>query len=301
MRTPSPVVFLVSLALAGCIQEQANTSDGPLADVGPAADTGAADSGPAQRCELIELDACFRGSTFADCGGDGPPAVFCDDLSDPSTGRCLWFEGGCPAVGYPDACPEPDVTDGLRVPSCPISSASVGWGAAPWTRDRAQNLSLRIDPTLEPAQLALNCGPCAPVEGVPAPPGWLDGQCLSRSSVCDERETFLLSRGNSDWPLPGLVSISIYEPDQLGGHYVHIELDFERQGARICVVESTDTPTAPGQPICAISGSITVNKAVSQTGEIAEMFGQFRAEFPPFSVFSEWAPYVSGLEIEGRF
>ena len=107
---------------------------------------------------------------------------------------------------------------------------------------------------------------------------------------------------DGDWGLPGLVTVEIYDPASNGGHMAIIEMDFERRRARVCIVEGTDTPTAPGVPICAESGTVTVDRNVENLDDVAALRGQFDATFPVFTPEPDTGvPFVTGLRLVGSF
>lgn len=265
-----------------------------------------ADSGSNRVCDTVGLSECFRGVTFADCGGAGPPVAACHDTSSAHGRECLWFSG-CIASGFADICDTVEITGGLSEPVCPIGDAATGWGDQPWTRDSFMTLTLAISSEAEILPGRVACGPCRHDGSAEAPSGWPESQCFAAGSICDRGEPVDVGQvrfpnAAAEWGLPSLVSIVLVAlPIGDSEHQVVVELDFDRSLGRLCVVQSTDTPTAPGLPVCAEAGRVDVNLRVDEAGDVEALHGSFEAEFGKYSAVPGFSPFVEGLAIRGTF
>jgi hypothetical protein len=197
---------------------------------------------------------------FADCGGALPPAIFCG----PEQAPCLWFSGGCPAAGY-----------GLPVEchgetTCP--SWGLGWGLAPWNRDRDMALTLSVDPALEapPAAPEVDCA-CE------TPP------CLEPGAAfCDEARAMYEVGFPMDEPPEssqrGLIVVAVLA--EVGGSdwALTLEADPERGTGRACLFQMSDAENG-GPPVCATAGSATLDRVPATRGEVRDVHGRLTATF----------------------
>lgn len=232
-------------------------------------------------------DECYWGAQFADCGGDGTPRFAC-----PSTGLgCYWFTGGVVAQGFlawPCAdgriCCEEGPDAGFPHHLDIYPAAFFGqYGAEPWTRERALDLGVTLDPLLT-GEVEVDCeregsavddvGPCLPPQGTP--------ESMNPYVVySDMRDT---------------LTVSVFQVVGLGSQGITIEIMLgdtpDALMARVCesgttdlVVVSCETSTYPVRE-CADEGSIRLSAA--PTRDQADLSGV---------VVAGEAIFPSGLEV----
>jgi hypothetical protein len=298
--------LLIALVLGGCAADADDAAPGDAAPV--PADAAPADAAPPACPAPRRIRECFRGLAFADCGGDGDAVRFCRSGPDHDP-ECLWFTGGCPAAEYPDRCVPED--QGQPWAPCPVVSAFEAFGQQPWTRDRDMNLTLRVDPTVEPGEPDVGCaGPCG-AEG--APPTWPDGKCWRGTSLCapDDPEAQWDLYGpwrspapdDAEWSLPSLVAVRLGRSDGFTGQQLVLELDFERGTARACAHETSDVPDLGDSagPPCADVGEVVVDRVPATAADVAGLHGRFDVSFPKFSPVRDHPPFVTGWRLVGAF
>lgn len=215
--------------------------------------------------EVPELERCYAGAYFADCGGGSPPAFACDDR-----GQCRWFVGGCVAQGYDasecgaadlccrDGWPYDDM-DFDTERDLAIAAAVLGLGTSPWDRERAMVIPVTIEPGLEPAAPGFACS------DVP------DG---AGETPCGESQATLA--------LPGTLVVTLGSVGVWGWQLVlEVDLAAESRRARACTFAYADTPRACSQveaPVCATAGTLVLNAVPMTEDELADVHGQLEAQ-----------------------
>jgi hypothetical protein len=198
-----------------------------------------------------DIESCFVGDFFADCGGDGDATLACHD-SD-----CLWFSTGCVASGYEASDCDPNdicchADPNVEGWTWPYSNSEYwrlyfefyGLGIVPWDRAREANLTVVVDGTLSAPITTVSCNQPAPIPGFDACVGGMFYQVLLRDTI----------------------TITGYaRPPQFYGWVPWIELIPDVDGsltARMCAYRFTDSlPTnCPDKmALCAEAGSVIVN------------------------------------------
>ena len=288
MRVPHSFAALLAWAtLNACEQSALEADGGHRADGGRQADAfqPRPDGPEAPSCAEMAsppLLECFRGTVFADCGGGIQSSLHCRpegvELDAP---RCMWFVG-CPAQEYsePGVCPS----------EAQCIHANAGWGRDPWDRQTAMDLTVTVDPAINGGEppLSLSCE-C------------LGGECPATTFLCDptsERVRTTYPDGNAAWGLPSLVSIihKATPPGEefFGEDWLVLELDFfsEPRTARGCIIVVSDSSVA-SQPICANSGSITIDHEPDGVEDVGGLSGGFEIWFGATS--------GQGLAVRGTF
>ena len=204
------------------------------------------------------FESCVAGSTWARCGGEEAPRFGCGGQ------RCFWFEGGCVAEGFEvsscpadDLCCVPSGESGYPFdppPSEPseggvdVTSFLVGWGATPWSRERARDVSVELA-AREPIE-----GPtasCSPA----GDPGFMRGIC-----ECP-------TEGMRQWSEGVLVAVVRSSCVAIPSWELSVEItrdDDDSLHARVCRVGTTDVgiaacPVPEREPVCADAGIITLD------------------------------------------
>jgi hypothetical protein len=228
-RYCSVTVAALAVACTTPPESPARFDSGTLGVPGDAA----ADSVVACPAPRLSIDDCFRGITFANCGGSAEPALGCNESG------CLWFEGGC----YPNEY-SPGRCRSMR--SC--INEWIGWGNRPWTRERAMELSVAFGEAREDEGGIIGCG-C------------LNEACTTLPAWCDDPPRQAHRPGDA-WTMPGLVVVSylLVGGGELGTSlWLHLEIDLYAapMKARLCAVEDSDGSVF-GEPICADGGTVVV-------------------------------------------
>lgn len=251
-----------------------------------------ADVDPVAECEPRALSQCFRGASFADCGGTGAsPGVWCRADAD----ECLWFAANCPAVGFSRAI---ESCDSVR-----CLDNFVAWGVEPWTRERAATLPVELN-TSEPLSGARTVE-CDCADGPP---------CLGTLPFCNAERTDGYGGASdpqlddAEWSLPSLVTIHLWAEGGTAGlgtdRALVLELDFYRamgHVARACLVGVSDAD-AYGDPVCASDGRLQVSAIPAEARDVRALHGRFDLSFPDFEPQgTDREPKTRGLRLRGEF
>lgn len=258
MRKRFSTLLLALLFVSGCAE-----SKEPIGEDAAAAD-GGTDARPGDliptRCATRPLDrACFIGAAYAQCGTGAPdPRIYCSSAKR----GCRWISDGCPLSDYDQASGTDCSCSG---PGCAPSGESqqarwlmMYYGAAPWTRDRAPLLPVAVDATAGGTLVAPSCTGCTDSCAVGTHP------CSSNPTVKAHTQTDSV-----------VVDLQAYG---LMGWFLQIEVDLGTSPpkARVCRLEFSDyIVCAPGKPICATSGTVTV----ASDDPTALLHGRFSATF----------------------
>ncbi len=320
------MIVLWAVALSACEQAEVpagvdaarEPSDGappsvdgapPQADMDVEPDMGRDDTGPGTVPDAwqgsgcpdmtrLPLSECVRAAVVADCGGEGAPRLFCRAVDELASPECLWFDGGCPALEFSRRC------DVASAPDC-YPGRFGGFGAAPWTLERATTIDTAVNPALgDMRDVTVDCGPCGIIPGAAAPDGWEEGRCLRREGLCGELlEPLRLQRSSAEWPWSSWVSWMIVHPSLGGGAALLIEFDPRAEGghARACIVWQSDAGITEDPPICATNGELEVDHWPVSREDAATVKGRLVADFPPLSPYPSVEPFIDGLHIEARF
>jgi len=275
--------------------QQTDASDAHLADAtGEPTDAGftGADVDPGAECEPRALSQCFRGASFADCGGTGAsPGVWCRADAD----ECLWFAADCPAVGFTRAI---DSCDSVR-----CLDNFVAWGLEPWTRERAATLQVELnrgEPLTGSRIVECDCADGPPCLGALTfcNPEEIDGYGGASSPQLDDAE----------WSLPSLVTVRLWAEGGTAGlgsdRTLVLEFDFYRAAghvARACLVGVSDAD-ARGEPVCASDGRLDVSAIPAEARDVGALHGRFDLTFPDFEPRGiNGEPKTRGLRLRGEF
>lgn len=229
---------------------------------GSATDGSAADSSvPADRSEdegdcstaAGDLDACFVGDFFADCGGTGGnPRLGCLD-----DGGCRWFAHGCvpdeyvtSSCTFTDICCVDNWPFALPFDPPGLYGRFVGLGRVPWDRERAVALAVTVDPELDAGEATFTCTGTDPLD----PGGHLNTPCTGWSGSPQARfeDTLTIVAPNTG----------------VAGWYPWMELDLASEAgtvARLCAYAYSDfggagmCPSDADVP-CADSGTIVIDR-----------------------------------------
>jgi hypothetical protein len=249
------------------------------------------DGGSSGVCALKEVARCFRGLSFADCGGTGvSPRVWCraDD-------ECLWFAADCPARGF-----------ARRLESCDTSrclDTHKAWGIEPWTRERAATIPVEVhqgEPLPGNRSVECSCASGPPCLG--ELPFCNAGAIEGYGGTADPRPE------NAHWSLPSMVSVRLWAEGGIAGEgsdrVLIIEFDFYQATgyiARACLIGTSDAD-ARGEPVCASDGRVSVSGIPVAARDVQTLHGRFEFSFPDFEPHgTDGETMTRGLRLLGGF
>ncbi len=224
-----------------------------------------------------DLDECFLGRNFAECGGTGEPLFAC--RFSPHT-DCRWFVGGCVPDGFLiSTCPAADLCCHEDRPftatqleygsmeACEVGRRLMGNGTLPWNRTDHMVVTVEVDADVPATTTNLVC------------PDWPD----SPENPCDDNYVAILAED--------ILQIQLGDPG-LHGSYAIIEIDVQAAPvpvARACLWPYTDvvpcTCMASETVDCAETGALVVNSLTAP----ASIAGTVNLVFP------------SGASVTGTF
>ena len=226
------------------------------------------DRHPAGECEQPhQASECFFGADFAECPGPKAPRIFCDDVG--LGGPCVWVSTGCPVGGRVIA-----VTVGQDDCSCDGGECEGELGAVvaqllyrrgldPWDRYQEMNLAVSTDAQVSSPGEAISCKGC--------------GSECEGYTPCTQPQHVTTKR-----VLAGTIVIEYLV--SAGWWYLQLEIDPERNTARLCRLGGTDVPRCPQSastpwPDCATSGKVIFSGPANNQTELAQLRGTFEASF----------------------
>lgn len=261
------VISTVLFALAGCVEDDLGRAENDLgrveSDLGRTGSPGDAGTpSPAASCASVKNSpaACYFGAAFVDCAGTDAPRAYCKKRGD-----CRWSSNGCPVGEWSIPLASDCSSSGSDWSEAKGTMASffISYGARPWTRSRAMNLHVSVDPTSAHGNPSITCPSCTQT--------W----CSASGSPC-KAEQSRVSR-----VAPGTLVLRYYSNNALAGWYLQLEVDPKAHPmrARACRHAFTDVPRcSPHEPACAASGSIRFSTSPTKTNW-SQVSGDFQLTF----------------------
>lgn len=207
--------------------------------------------------ERPALSSCYRGAQFADCGGEGTPRFGCAEGLD-----CRWFTGGCVAAEYVAwSCSDGQICcDDGAGPAYPTDvSTAPAWffnanGSTPWTRERALDLVVEVDPDVT-GELSVTCQRDGAPEVDVYPcrvPGTGNTESMNRYTIYAR--------------MLDTLSVSIQQTDGFVGVRVQVEIMPAEGLARACRLSTSDGIVVSCEPgdyydgECATTGTVSISR-----------------------------------------